>query len=196
MPLTQEMIDDFVGVSHGDFEKVQDMLNQYPGLLNAVSSWKETPLGAAAHMARFDIAEYLLSAGAPLDICTAAMLGEREQVEAFLRADPFANDAKGAHDFPVMFYPAISGRIDIAELLLAYRASVSTGEGTSTPLHGAAMFGQKEMIIWLLNHSAPLYALNYDNKTPLEVAMENGHEDIVSLLEQHMVSNSEGPYGA
>ena len=49
---------------------------------------RELPAGdrlqAAAHMGNREIAGFLLHEGAPLDICAAAMLGKRNNVEAFL----------------------------------------------------------------------------------------------------------------
>src|SRR5688500_11815561 len=109
MPLSQEMIDQFVGAAHSDLDRVKELLAEEPELLNANATWTETAIGAAAHTARRDIAEFLLAAGAPLDICTAAMLGLHQKVEDMICEDTSLSEATGAHGFPLMFYPAITG---------------------------------------------------------------------------------------
>jgi ankyrin repeat protein len=180
--LSQEQIDEFVVASHHDFDKVQQMLAEHPALLNENATWVETPIQAAAHVGNRPIVEYLLEQGAPLDICTAAMLGREDDVAALLEEDPGLSEAVGAHHIPVMYYPAISGNISIAERLLAAGADVNAGEGGNTPLHGAAVFGQAEMVRWLLDHDANPYALDFNGKTPIEVAQANGHTMVVEML--------------
>ena len=180
--LSQEQIDEFVVASHHDFDKIQKMLADQPALLNENATWVETPIQAAAHVGNRPIAEYLLEQGAPLDICTAAVLGLEEEVAGILADEPEAAQAVGAHHIPVMFYPAIGGYISIAERLLAAGSDINAGEGGNTPLHGAAGFGQPEMVRWLLDHDANPFALDYNGKAPIEVAQANGHTVIVELL--------------
>lgn len=184
-PLPQPVIDEFVGVAHGDFPRLQELLTAHPGLLNADATWHETALEAAAQMGRVDIVEYLLAAGAPLDICTAAMLGRRADVAAFLAADPAAAHATGAHGSPVLYYPAIANHPAIAEDLLAHGADVNAGVGGNTPLHGAAMFGQAAMAAWLLDHGADPAARDSTGKTPLEVALDSNQAAVADLLRAH-----------
>lgn len=183
--LPQALIDEFVGVAHGDFARVKAMLAERPALLNARASFDETALGAAAQMGHRDMAEFLLAAGAPMDICTAAMLGLKERVEKFLKADPGQSKARGAHGIPVLYYPVISGHKDIAELLLAHGAEVNAGEGGSPPLHGAVMFDQTEMAAWLLAHGANVNAPNHEGQTPRQAAVRNGNAALAELLRQH-----------
>jgi ankyrin repeat protein len=184
-PVPQTVIDEFVGVAHGDFQRLQELLAEYPTVLNADATWHETAIEAAAQMGRVDMVEYLLAAGAPLDICTAAMLGRRADVAAFLDADPAAVHATGAHGIPALYYPAVANHPDIAEDLLARGADVNAGAGGNTPLHGAAMFGQPEMAAWLLAHGADPAARDYNGKTPLEVALDSNQAAVADLLRAH-----------
>ena len=73
------MAQDFVIYAHSDLEKVRMLYDREPGLLNATLDWGggdwETALGGASHMGRKDIATFLLSKGARLDIFCAAMMG-------------------------------------------------------------------------------------------------------------------------
>ena len=83
--MDQQLVAEFVGNAHGDLNRVKELLAGEPGLINATWDWGggdfETALGAASHMGRRDIAEFLLANGARLDIFAAAMLGHFQQVE-------------------------------------------------------------------------------------------------------------------
>jgi ankyrin repeat protein len=130
------------------------------------------------------IAHYLLSLGAPLDICTAAMLGLARDVGAMLTFDPSLAYATGAHGIPVLYFPVVHGEQAIAEMLLSAGAPVNAGDGMMTPLHAAAAFDQPEMARWLVANGAYTNLLNYDGKTALELAEANGHEAVVTALRE------------
>jgi ankyrin repeat protein len=179
---TQKTIDEFVGSAHGDFARVRDLLAQYPDLINTNASWVETPIEAAAQMGREDIMTLLLDHGAPLEICTAAALGQADTVAAMLAADPDLAHATGAHDIPVLYFPVIGGHQVIAEQLLAAGANVNAGAGGTTPLHGAALFGRPALAAWLLDHGADPNPPNYENKTPLQVAVARGQHEVAAVL--------------
>ncbi len=103
--LPAELVNEFVRVAHADLERVQVMLSAEPRLLKATWDWGcgdfDTELGAAAHMGRRDIAEFLIAQGAPLDLFAAAMLDRVEVVEAILAAFPQMKNALGAHGIPL-----------------------------------------------------------------------------------------------
>src|SRR5688572_1046420 len=106
IPPSGEEIREFVIAGHGNLDKVKTMLAERPALLNLSHEWRpgdtETALQGAAHVGSRPVAEYLLSQGAPLDICTAAMLGDQEKVEFFLQRDPRIIDAMGAHGISLL----------------------------------------------------------------------------------------------
>ena len=187
--LPQEAIDEFVVASHHDLPRVQELLAETPALLNENATWVETPIQAAAHVGNRPIAEFLLGEGAPLDICTAAMLGRVDDVRALITENPELSGATGAHNIPLMFFAAISNNGEIAQMLFDAGANVNAGEGGNTPLHGAAMFGLTDMVRWLLDHDANPYAVDYEGKTPLERAQANGHTSVVALLEPFFEEN-------
>jgi hypothetical protein len=105
-PLDSANVNEIVLKSHGDIDAVRTLLEEEPRLVNASWDWGggdwETPLGAAAHMGRRDIAELLLDHGARLDLFAAAMLGETEIVRAALAAFPEIRDVKGPHGIPLI----------------------------------------------------------------------------------------------
>lgn len=180
---TQEAIDEFVIAAHHDLPRVQELLAQSPQLLHANATWTETPIQAAAHVGNRPIAEFLLNQGALLDICTAAMLGRSEDVRAMLAESPGLSGATGAHNIPLLFYPALSDNVEIAQILYDAGADINAGDGGNTPLHGAALSGHSDIIQWLLDHDANPYAVDYDGKTPRDRAQDIGHEAATALLE-------------
>lgn len=181
--LPQQLINETVIAAHHDLDKVRANLAEHPGLLNASAEWNETPVQAAAHVGNRAIAEFLLQQGAPLDICTAAMLGRTDAVRAMLEADPNAKDAVGAHNLPLMLFPVAGGQPEIAELVYAAGASVNAQPGAMSPLHMAAMIGNAEFARWLLERGADKSATDMNGKSPLEVAIENGQSEVVLVLQ-------------
>jgi hypothetical protein len=104
--LAAMLVQEFVGKSHGDPERVKELLALEPALINAAWDWGggdwETALGAASHMGRSDIANYLLEHGARLDLFAATMLGKLEIVRAALEAYPEAIHIPGPHGIPLI----------------------------------------------------------------------------------------------
>jgi ankyrin repeat protein len=179
----QDIIDAFVGAAHGDLDTVQSLLSEHPGIVNLSASWGETALGAAAQTAQVEIAELLLAAGAPLDICTAAMLGRQDQVERMLPAEPQGANATGAHNLPLLYHAAIRGQTAIADLLLRRGADPNLGSGHTTALHGTVLFDQPEMARWLLERGADPDALNHDGQTALRLAVDMKRDRVARVLE-------------
>lgn len=111
--LEASLVQEFVGNAHGDIHRVKELLAQQPALINACWDWGggdfETGLGAAAHMGRRDIAEFLLGNGARLDLFAAAMLGKLEVVRAVLSVFPDAINVPGPHGIPLIAHAKAGG---------------------------------------------------------------------------------------
>jgi uncharacterized protein len=185
-PLSADLIRDFVISAHGNFDKVKTMLGGRPDLLDVAYAWSETDhetaIMAAAHMGNRTIAEYLLERGAPLAICTAAMMGDQVAVEDWLVKDAILIHAHGAHMIPLLAHAALSGKVDLMELLVGRGAQ----EGQSFALHNAVSFGFEPLTRWLLENTQPeLTWKNWQEKTALQTATERGDERIEKLLRQH-----------
>jgi hypothetical protein len=111
--LELKIVEEFVGVAHGNFARVKELLEQEPALVNATWDWGggdfETALGAAAHMGNKQIANYLLEHGARLDIFAAAMLGKLDVVKAALAAYPDLINTPGPHGIPLDVHAEAGG---------------------------------------------------------------------------------------
>ncbi|VTT98578.1 ankyrin repeat domain protein : Putative ankyrin repeat domain protein OS=Fimbriimonas ginsengisoli Gsoil 348 GN=OP10G_3819 PE=4 SV=1: Ank [Gemmataceae bacterium] len=120
------LVQDFVVFAHMDLGMTKRLLEREPGLLHATVNWGagdwETALGAASHMGRHDIVEYLLENGARIDIFCAAMMGQLDAVRAFLTLQPKLIDAKGPHGFALHFHAQVGG--DRSAKVLDYLQSV------------------------------------------------------------------------
>ena len=121
--LEPELVHEFVLKAHSDLATVERLLQENSELLNSAWDWGagdwETALGAASHVGRREIAEFLLQRGARMDIFAAAMLGETEIVRAMLDAQPSLRDARGPHGIPLVAHAEAGGEAarEVLELL-------------------------------------------------------------------------------
>jgi hypothetical protein len=124
--LDLKLVEEFVGVAHGNFARVKELLEAEPALVNATWDWGggdfETALGAAAHMGNKQIAKHLLENGARLDIFAAAMLGNLTVVKAALEAYPESVNTPGPHGIPLYVHAEAGG--EDAKAVLNYLDSL------------------------------------------------------------------------
>lgn len=102
-----------VAASHGDFDRVRELVEEQPALAKASWDWGfgdwETPLGAASHTGRRDIADFLVAHGARPTIFSAAMMGDLPTVEAFLNANPGLHLLHGPHGISLVRHARVGG---------------------------------------------------------------------------------------
>ena len=104
--MNDEMVSGIVGASHGNFDKVKEMVNARPELAGAAWDWGfgdwETALGAASHVGRRDIAEFLIANGARPDIFTYAMMGMLKSVQEIIETVPGIQTHGGPHGITLL----------------------------------------------------------------------------------------------
>ncbi|GJQ34885.1 MAG: hypothetical protein JETCAE01_08950 [Anaerolineaceae bacterium] len=190
LPREIKPLQEFVIAAHGsspsDLDKVKQLLAEYPEFLNQGYEWDptdiETALQAAAHMGQPAIAEYLLSQGAPLDICSAAMLGRSDAVQQFLAQDPTQIHAVGAHTIPLLTHAVWSDNISLVQQIWEQGAHA----GASEALSNIVSEKRFRMASWLLEHCDPdLNWKNFQGKTVIEVARDLGETQMIRLLEEY-----------
>ncbi len=153
--IPQIWVNEFVTVSHFDFEKVKHLYKMCPDLLLTRATWDEIGVEAAAHMGREDIAGFFLEKGAPLSLCTATMLGQQDEAAKIIAEDPNRVRERGAHDFPLLWYTMFGKeRPDMAEFLIRSGADVHASMMGNTSLTFARKKGHQQTVEVLLKHGA------------------------------------------
>ena len=104
--MNDAMVSGVVGASHRDFDKVKEMVSKRPELAGVSWDWGfgdwETPIGAASHVGRRDIAELLISYGARPDIFTYAMMGMLKSVQEIIETIPGIQSHRGPHGITLL----------------------------------------------------------------------------------------------
>ena len=104
--MNDEMVSGIVGASHGNFDKVKELVSARPELAGASWDWGfgdwETALGAASHVGRRDIAEYLMANGARPDIFTYTMMGMLKSVQEIIETVPGIQSHNGPHGITLL----------------------------------------------------------------------------------------------
>lgn len=125
-PLSADLVSEFVRRAHHDLPRVKELLEQEPNLLNATWDWGkgdfESAIGAAGHMGLVDMAEFLISKGARMDIFVAAMLGRLDIVKPMIEAFPTLKTSKGPHGIPLLTHAEKGG--DNAKSVVEYLKSL------------------------------------------------------------------------
>ena len=182
MTPTQAEIEECVGNAHGNLARVKELIDANPALLTARAPWNETPIEAATQMGNRPILDFLIERGAPIDLFTASVLGDLERVRLELVADPSLAAARGVHDLPALYFAALGGNLEVADLLLRSGAGVNDHAEAAAPLHGAVMGGSAEMVRWLLDHGADPALPDYKGRGPKQLAEDMGRQDLAGLI--------------
>lgn len=126
--LDKKVVQEFVSAGHSKLEKVKELLEEYPTLINAAHDWKfgdfETALGAASHMGHKELAQYLIDRGAQANIFTAALFGRIDIIKSMLDYFPNTLHAKGPHGFTLLHHAQRGGddANEVAEYLVSLGA--------------------------------------------------------------------------
>ena len=107
------LVKEVVGVSHGNFARVREIVEKQPAYARASMDWGfgdwETCIDAAAHVGNKPIADFLLSHGARPTIFSAAMMGQLDAVKAFVAARPGIQKTLGPHGITLMSHARAGG---------------------------------------------------------------------------------------
>lgn len=117
--LDKKLVQEFVGKSHSDMDKVKELLEEHPTLLNAAHDWKfgdfETGLGAASHVGYKELVKHFLEKGAQANIFTAALFGRMDIIKPMLDFSPSVLHSKGPHGLTLLHH-AIIGEEEALEV--------------------------------------------------------------------------------
>ncbi len=104
--IAPEVISEVVGSSHFDLDRVKTLVDKRPELSRSVWEWRfgdfESAIGAASHVGRRDIAQYLLGKGARPTLFTFAMLGHYQVIKSAVEAAPGIQEVAGPHGISLL----------------------------------------------------------------------------------------------
>src|SRR5215469_6458963 len=126
-----EVIKTIVTVAHFDLNKLKDLIDPHPHLVKSAWDWGfgdwETPLGAACHMGRRDIAEYLLSKGATPSLFSWVLFGDLHMVQKIVEQQPGIQRMAGPHSISLLAHARMGGKQ--SEAILEYLHSLNDADG-------------------------------------------------------------------
>jgi len=182
--LEAKLVNEVVGKSHVDEARVRELVKAHPALVNAWWDWGfgdwESPLGAASHVGRRGIAEFLLENGARIDIFAAAMLGYTDVVRAFVTAQPGVQRRLGPHGITLMAHARAGGKS--AADTVAYLKELGDADSglKVTPLPA----DRQEIYIGKYQTDDGIYHLECKTNSAgrLQLAIRQGTVDLTSQL--------------
>ncbi|HCL31780.1 MAG TPA: hypothetical protein DIC52_25540 [Candidatus Latescibacteria bacterium] len=134
-----------------------------------------TPLQLAAHWGHTEVVDLLLGVGEPVDIFSAALLGDVVCVRRLLDEDSSRATTAGLSEAPPIHF--VTTR-EIVDLLLQHGARMDTVDSMgNTPVASAINRGEQsyDVAVFLLEHGAPA--------TPCELAALGRTEQLLQLLD-------------
>ncbi len=117
----ENLVKDFVVAGHKNLPLVKEMLNEYPNLIFASYDWGnsdfEEVIEGAAHLGNKEIANYLISKGARVNLFTLTMLGKTDLVIPTLEAYPDLTFSLGAHGFTLLHHAKVGDAKELIDYL-------------------------------------------------------------------------------
>ena len=133
-----EIAAEVVGVAHFNLQRLKELVDPRPELANAIWDWGfgdwESAMGAASHVGRRDIVDYLIQKGAMPTIFTFAVLGEYAAVKAMIETRPGIQKNLGPHGISLLRHakqaPSAEG-VDAAQAtqLIEYLEALGDADG-------------------------------------------------------------------
>jgi ankyrin repeat protein len=152
--------------------------------VNATNNLSETPLHEAASMGHKDVAELLLASNADVNakgnfrttpLHLAAFMGHRDVSELLL-----------AHGAEVDVYDAAKVcNVERVETLIKANPGLVSSKDYKygrTPLHWAALYGNRDVVKLLLARGANVNAVDNDRMTPLHLVAKNDRKETAKLM--------------
>lgn len=181
-------------VRKGKLSKINFILVERPESVNARDKLLGgTPLHTAAWGKNKAIIEVLVANGADIDakdkygktpLAEAVVWGSIDVVETLIALGASIN-IKDSDGGTPLDWAVANGRKDCVEVLLAHGANVNAISKIWAPLHEAAFHGSKDIAEFLIDNGAEVNMKDKSGRTPLFIAIENGHEEVVDLLRKH-----------
>ena len=151
-------------VISGEKEKVVEIINTDPSVINSFSEDGWTPLHLTAYFGQKEIASFLLEQGAEIHI-----------------------RAKNENENTPLQAAIANKQSELVAFLIEKGSDVNAVKsGGWTGLHEAALLGNEEIIILLLENGANKMIKKNDGKIAYDIALEKGYESLLHHLQEEV----------
>lgn len=120
-PFDPKLVKEFVVAGHRNFSLLKEMLEERPNLLYCKYDWGngdfEEAIEGAGHLGNQEIANYLISKGARVNLFVLTMLGQSALVKPVLEAYPSLINALGPHGFTLLHHAKVGENTEMVEYL-------------------------------------------------------------------------------
>ncbi len=121
-PIDTKLVKEFVIAGHKNLPLVKEMLEEHPNLIYARYDWGnsdfEEAIEGAGHLGNKEIANYLISKGARVNLFVLTMLGKTNLVKPVLEAYPELVFAKGPHGFTLLHHAKVGDAKELYDYLI------------------------------------------------------------------------------
>ena len=182
----------------GFYDLAEHLVDKHPEYINARGGRMGTPLVAALHGKHFEVAELLHRNGAEVDVrdssqdtplCEACRSGVPDIAQWLLNHGADAN-VQGCEFWPPLIVAAYHGHLEEVRMLFEHNADIHIrNQDGTTPLHAAASADSHrdtvDIMQVLMGHGAIIDAEDNKGRTPLQLALEEGHDNNATWLKEH-----------
>ncbi|XP_067668335.1 ankyrin repeat domain-containing protein 50-like [Haliotis asinina] len=180
----------------GDLSKVKLVLQHGLAVINCQEWIGRTPVMWAAAGRHIKVVEFLVSKGANLTLVdrfginilhSACLGGDVKVVKYVLSKNTLDINGRVRCGRTAVMLAADNGHRDVLELLVGRGANVAlTDENGDNFLHCACREGHAEVVKYiLLQDLVDINSLGHEKKSPVLIAGEQGHTEVVELLVKH-----------
>ena len=178
----------FDAIKAGRVDEVESLAASNPALLHARDGNGASAILVSIYNGRKDVAEALISLGAPLDLFEASALGRVERIDEILRADPQRASEYAPDGFTPVALAAFFGHADAAFALIAAGADVRAPARNAfkvQALHAAVAGRNLEIVKAVLEAGADPNAQQQAGFRPIHEAGTNANRALAELLLAH-----------
>jgi len=176
-------------IKQNNFEQAEQLIIEKKGI-NEQDDFGWSALHLATLKKHIGLVHCLLVAGSDPDLKTVVddidPFAPKNDKQHSNVTDTIVTQLKGLGNKTPLHIAAKESLLDIAKLLLAYKANVNiTDSGLCTPLHWSAVNGDCDFAMLLLDSQADPNMQDLANSTPLHEATRNQHPKMVQILLQY-----------
>ena len=191
-----QMTTPLVAALSGKHFKVAELLHRSGAEIDIRDSEEDTPLREACMAGVLDTVQWLLNHGANPNaqgchnwppLVSAAYQGHLEEVQTLIEHNAVIHSRNRTGMTPLYAAAGLHDHI-IMQVLLDHGANPNAqDDDNSTPLHhlSSSQRGTVEGARLLLRHGAIIDVKDNEGRTPLQLALMHGCEDIVTCLKEH-----------